>query len=331
MPNLTPSTPSRRPKAPDAPITRVVVVREGDRASKHVRENELPSHFGARTGFWSAIGAGTIVFLWITGHLGESLGFARSLGIDDLLTSADQGLAAGVRMVLAVPLRIFEMTMVDPFRLIAACALIAIPASGLAVSAPRVPGGPAPSKLAQGFSIMGLITAGIVFAILITWIAWPGRRETLVLAPFDRAQFGPWLASVQAVAGFDALALVSAVLWLVLLFRLPLPRIAISFGAVAGFMAAFATWTGFAVSNGIVDGCTRDRPVIMTLVGLAATPADPSSTGAAPTSLLLGTVHGKSTVMGSGERPQPLALDAPEFAVSERATLERWMRPLPTE
>jgi hypothetical protein len=328
MPNLTTPSSPKRPSSADGPITRVVVVREGaERFTKHVRHNEEPSRFGARTGFWSAIGFGTIASLWITGHLGETLGMARSLGLDELVSSTDHGLTAGVRMALAVPLRIFEMAMVDPFRLVAACALIAVPAAGLAVAKPRVPGGPAPSKLAAGFSVMGLIASGLVFAALVAWIAWPGRRGTLGLAPFDRTSFGTWLADVQAVAGFDALALLAAVLWLVLLFRLPLPRIAITFGAVAGFIATFATWAGFAVSNGIVDGCTRARPVIITLPGLA----EGNITSATPRSLLIGTLHGKTTAMGSGERPVPMGLSAPEFIVIERSTLAAWMKPPPSE
>ena len=326
MPNLTPSTPPQRSNRPQqaASITRVVVVRDdGPAGAKHVRHNEEPSRFGARTGFWSAIGLGTVAFLWLTGHFGETLGFATSLGLDDLVSSNDHGLAAGVRVVLGVPLRIFEMTMVDPFRFVAACALIAIPAAGLAVAAPRVPGGPSPSKLAGGFSWMGVVVGTLVFAGLIAWIAWPGRRATLGIAPLDRAAFGGWLADARAVAGFDALAFVAGILWLVLLFRMPLPRLAVRLAAPLGFVASFAAWTGFTVSNGVVDGCTHQRPVIVTLANVSADDAAPL-----PRSLLLGTLHGRSTVMGAGERPAPMALGVPEFFVNDRSSLEAWMRPL---
>lgn len=321
MPNLTPSSgPKRVPPNQEAPITRVVVVREGsERMTKSVRASDEPSRFGARTGFWTAIGFGTISFLWLTGHLGETLGFARAIGLPDLVASNDHGLATGVRLMLTVPLRIFEMAMVDPMRLAAAFALITVPAASLAVAKPRVPGGPAISKLASGLSVMGLILAGVVFTLLVTWIAWPSRRATLGLAPTDREGFGAWLDAATAVAGFDALALVAGILWLVLLFRLPLPRIATAFGAVAGFIALFATWTGFSISNGIVDGCTRERPVIVTL------PAGGEASVSG--SLVIGTLHAKTCVIGSGERPIPMALPAPEFLVSDRSTLATWMRP----
>ena len=49
--------------------------------------------------------------------------------------------------------------------------------------------------------------------------------------------------------------------------------------------------------------------------------------GNAAKSLLLGTMHGKTTVMGAGERPSPMVLPAPEFLVSERTTLATWMKP----
>lgn len=324
MPNLTPSSGQKRPSPADGAITRVVVVRENpERVTKSVRANEDPSRMGARTGFWSAIGFGTITFLWLTGHFGESLGFARALGMPELVVSSDQGLSAGVRMLLLVPLRIFEMAMVDPMRLAAAFAVITVPAAGLSVARPRVPGGPPNSKMATGLSGMALVAAAIVFTLLVTWIAWPGRRATLGLAPMDRAGFGPWLDAATAVAGFDALALVAGILWLVLLFRLPLPRVAVAFGAVAGFIAVFATWTGFTTSNGLVDGCTQERPVIVTLPSANSEAAAASSAA----SLLLGTVHGKTSVMGSGERPAPLVLPAPEFVVSDRMSLATWMRP----
>lgn len=327
MPNLTPSNPGKRPQQAEAPITRVVVVREGgDRGTKHVRHNEEPSRFGARTGFWSAIGFGTIAFLWLTGHLGETLGFGAALGMGGLTPSTDGGLAAGVRLILSVPLRIFEMTMVDPVRLVAACLLIAAPAAGLAVSAPRVPGGPAPSPLARGFSIMGLVAAGLVFAGLVTWIAWPGRQATLGLAPLDRAAFGPWLAEVQAVAGFDALALVTAVLWLTLLFRLPIPRVAVAFATTAGFLAAFAAWTGFAVSNGIVDGCTQERLVI-TPIGMAADDIGLTR----PRSLVLGSLDGRVAILGSGPHPLAMSMSDQQFLHDGRSSLAEWMKPLPTE
>ncbi len=320
MPNLTPSSGQKRSTPGDAPITRVVVVRESsERVSKNVRLNDDPSRFGARTGFWTAIGLGTVAFLWLTGHFGETLGFARALGMPELAVSSDHGLATGVRMVLSVPLRIFEMALVDPLRLAVAFAVITIPAAGLAVARPRVPGGPPLSKMAAGLSTIGLVLAGLVFALLITWIAWPDRRATLGLAPMDRHGFGAWLDAATAVAGFDALALVAGILWLVLLFRLPLPRVAIAIGAVAGFIAIFATWTGFAVSNGIIDGSTQERPIIVTLTGAIE--------GNAAKSLLLGTMHGKTTVMGAGERPSPMVLPAPEFLVSERTTLATWMKP----
>jgi hypothetical protein len=335
MPNLTPPTPSKRPTPAEVGITRVVVVREGnDRAAKHVRNNEEPSRFGVRTGFWTATGFGAVAFIWLTGHLGETLGFAASLGVPDLVTSTDHGLATGVGMLVGVPRRIFEMTMVDPFRLVAACGLIAIPAAGLAVARPRVPGGPAPSKLAYGFSVMGIIVATLVFAVLITWTAWPGRTAILGVAPNDRVAFGTWLADVRAIAGFDALALLASLLWLVLLFRVPLPRPLIALASIAGFLAAFANWNGFAVSNGIAHGYTAARPVILALT--MPTP-EKASTEEAPGpfgpdhSLLIGSLQGRATVMTSSLRPTVMALSVPEFAAADRASVELWMKPPPSE
>ncbi len=320
MPNLQPSSGSKRTPSADGPVTRVVVVRDG--GPRSVRASDEPSRFGARTGFWTAVGAGTVGFLWLTGHVGESLGFARAIGVEELLGSADAGLTTGIRMVLLIPLRIFEMGLVDPLRMLAGFAALAVPAAGLAVARPRVPGGPPLTALARGFSTIGLVAAALVFALLIAWCALPGRHATLSAAPLERELFGPWLDAASAIAGFDALAIVAGVLWLVLLFRMPLPRVALAGCAVAGFIAIFATWVSFAVSNGVVDGCRRERPVLLTLVSADASTAP---------SLVLGTMHGRTCVLGSTERPRPMAISAPDFAITDRSSLAAWMRPQPSQ
>ncbi len=313
MPNLTKSPPLRGPTDPRGEqVTRVVVVRDQPRS---VRPTDETSRFGVRTGFWASIAVGVLGFVWLTGHFGETLGLASALGVNDLRLSSDGGLATGVRMVLAVPLRIFEMAMVDPARLAIAFLLVSIPAAGLAVAKPRVPGGPRPSKLASTFATLGLIGAGLVFAILVAWIAWPDRRATLGAAPTDRDLFTPWLADASATAGFDAFALLAGILWLVLLFRLPLPRVAVGLAAVAGFVAVFASWTGFATSNGIVDGFALERPIALV--------TGPSNRQC----LLLGELHGRSAVMNDGERPLVLTIASGDLAITGRQPLRGWMAP----
>jgi hypothetical protein len=320
MPNLQPSSGPKRTAPTEGPVTRVVVVRETG-GVRSVRSSDEPSRFGVRTGFWTAVGIGTVGFLWLTGHVGETLGFGRAIGADGLLLSNDAGLATGIRMVLGVPMRIFEMGLVDPLRMLAGFAALAVPAAGLAVAKPRVPGGPPLSKLAQGFSMIGLVAAAFVFALLIGWCALPGRHAILGAAPLDRDLFSVWLDGASAIAGFDAIALVAGILWLILLFRMPLPRGAVAGGAVAGFIALFATWASFAVSNGVLDGCHRERPVLLTLVHTDASTTSPS--------LVLGTMHGRTCVLGSSDRPRPMAISAPDFAITERSSLAAWMRPQP--
>jgi hypothetical protein len=321
MPNLTPSTgPGGRGAGPDVQTTRVLVVRD-DRLARSVRSADQPSRFGAWVGFWTALVVGLVGVTWLTGHLGETLGFAAMLGVSDLSSSDDHGLATGVRILLAVPIRIFEMSLVNPAWLAAAFFLIAAPAGGLAVARPRVPGGPLPSKLALAWSQLGYVAACIVFVGLVAWIAWPDRRATLGEAPLDPARFAAWLDDATITAGFDALALATGVLWLVLLLRLPLPRIAIAFAAAAGLVALVATWTGFATSNGAVDGCRRTRPIIVTLLPPEAGSEDPLGTR----SLLLGTLHDRTAVMGGGEGRALMTIGARDFVVVERSSLAAWM------
>lgn len=323
MPNLTPSSSGRD----DPPATRVIVVRDAPRS---VRPGDEPSRFGARIGFWTSIGAGIVAAIWLTGHLGESLGFARALGMPMVATSDDAGLVAGVRILLTMPLRIFEMTMVDPLRLAAAFVLVSLPAAGLAAARPRVPGGPRPSKLAHTFAVLGVIGASLVFIIIIAWIAWPDRRAALASAPFDRDAFAAWLASATATAGFDALAFLAGVLWLILLFRLPLPRVVTGAASVPGCVAAFAAWTGLATSNGLVDGCTLRRPVVVWSMGrdlpftherTASGVRDPSEV------LLLGLFAEYPLVLLSGPHPALKTSPATDFKVVDQSSLAEWMRP----
>jgi len=333
MSNLTKKTRgSNDPKHSGAhnepPLTRIVVVRDDPtRLFRSVRPHDDTSRFGVRTGFWTAVTAGAIVLLWLSGHIGESLGFARVLGAPDLVSSTDHGLASGVRMALAAPMRVFEMAMADPMRLAAAFVLVSIPAASLSIARPRVPGGPKPTKLATTFAWLGLIAASLVWIMMVTWIALPARRAALSALPLDRSLFMSWSADLAATAGFDAFAFVASVLWLVLLFRLSLPRVATNFAGVVGFLATFVTWTGFATSNGIADAIKLKRPAV-TVLGLDLTSSP---------SLLVGTIHGRTTVLTSGldrnsitdgrGSPALMAIPAPEFLLGERQSIAEWLKP----
>jgi hypothetical protein len=298
----------------------VVVRDDPSRLFKSIRPNDDTSRFGVRTGFWASIGIGAIAFLWLTGHVGETLGFARALGAPELMTSNDHGLVAGMRMTLAAPLRIFEMALADPMRLPIAFILIAIPAAGLSVSRPRAPGGPKTSKLALTFGWMGFVTACLMWALLVTWVVLPLRRAPLAAIPLIRADFALWSVDLAASAGLDAFAFVSSMLWLVLLFRLPVPRLAIAFASAGGFLATFVTWNGFAISSGIADGVRLVRPTITTFN------ADHQTS----TNLLVGTIQGRTTVLTNGESPALMGIPAPEFLVEGRSSMSAWMQAQPT-
>ncbi|MFO0828027.1 MAG: hypothetical protein U0572_07735 [Phycisphaerales bacterium] len=301
----------------EPPPTRIVVVRDdAARLPKNVRPVDDASRFGVRTGFWTSIAVGSVVFLWLSGHVGETLGFARVVGAPELVSSNDQGFVTGVRMALAAPLRIFEMALADPMRLAAAFVLVSLPAAGLSVARPRVVGGPAPSKLATTFAWLAIIAAYLVWTLVVTWIALPARRAGLASMPFDRTTFSSWSTELAATAGFDAFAFISSVLWLVLMFRLPLPRVTVTFAAVTGFVATFVTWTGFAVSNGIADALKSEHPVVTALA--TETPAQ---------SLLIGSIQGRVAVLTASDPPAVMAISAPEFIVGDRRSVEDWMKP----
>ncbi|MBL9150278.1 MAG: hypothetical protein JNM94_16435 [Phycisphaerae bacterium] len=319
-PSGSPPSGSRRGPHDEPPPTRVVVVRDDpSRIFKNVRPDD-GARSGARVGFWTSIVVGIVAFLWLTGHVGETHGFARVIGVPDLVTSSDMGLVSGIRIALAAPLRVFQMALANPMLLAAAFILVTLPAAGLSVAAPRSPGGPRPSKLATTFAWLGLIGAACAWSLLVTWTALPSRRAGLIELPLDRATFPAWASDLAATAGFDAFAFVASALWLVLLIRLPLPRVAVAFAAVAGFVATFVTWTGFATSNGIADAVSRDRATV-TMLAIV----DSGS------SLAIGTVEGRLAIATDADPPTIMAVPAPEFAITGRSSLATWLTPKGTE
>lgn len=307
MPNL--STQQSRAGVGDEPhATRVVVVRDAPRS---VRLSDEPSRFGARTLFWAAIATGFVALLWMTGHLGERLGLAAALGTPALSLSTDGGLAAGVRMLLAVPRTILEMASAEPLLLAPAFVLVSIPAGALAVAKPRVPGGAPTSRLALAWSKLGLVAACLAWVAILAWIALPARLATLASLPLDRAEYSEWSRSLASIAGADAFAFVASVLWLVLLFRLPLPRIAIALASVAGFAASVAAWFALAASAGLADGVALPRPVVHE---------------GREVRLVVGEMHGRSLVVTREESPALVLRDTPGSSLDAPRSISAWMR-----
>jgi hypothetical protein len=144
----------------------------------------------------------------------------------------------------------------------------------------------------------------------------PSRRAGLIELPLDRATFSTWASDLAATSGFDAFAFVASALWLVLLFRLPLPKVAVAFAAVAGFVATFVTWTGFATSNGISDAINRERATVTLLTVIDA-----------GSSLAIGSVDDRLAIATDADRPTLMAVPAPEFAITGRSSLATWMKP----
>lgn len=305
MANL--SAPANRADEPRA--TRVVVVRDAPRS---VRPIDEPSRFGANTLFWTAIAAGFIGLLWLTGHLGERLGFAAALGLPELVVSTDAGLSAGVRTLVALPRLVIAMAKAEPLYLVPAFVLVSIPAAALAVAKPRIRGGPPVTPLTLAWSRLGLVAACLVWVGLLAWLAWPTRLDSLSPLPLDRYDIGRWTRAVAAIAGADFFAWAASLLWLVLLFRMPLPRATIGLAAVLGFVASAATWVGFATSAGVDDGLRIPRPV---------------ATAARDEYLLVGSLAGKAVLLSGDPVPSLVAAEEPRLRLVEVRSLADWLKP----
>lgn len=264
MPNISPT--SRSPIAPGAgvaPRSRMLVVRRPVKTVR-VQEHRDPTPVRLAIGVITAVGVLAIVT--IMGLLGDRLGYAHSVRVPGLVYGAGapgQGLATGILILIAIPKMVFAAGLAEPLWLMLGFAAIAVPAAGLSAAKPRRPGTARPKQELEAiaYSAAGL---GVVFSALLIWWTGCGFRLGLFrLLPDDPTLAAAWRRDLQLAAGLDVFALVAAALWVVLLFRLPVPTWLRALSASAAFFALVVVMVATSITGAAATQAGASRALCL--------------------------------------------------------------------
>lgn len=211
------------------------------------------------TGIAVALAVGAV---WLAGHLGFQLGAAPMFGVPEL-EDASGGLAAGVRLLINAPMEVFRAGLDDPTRLVMGFFALALPAALLPISILLGPTSEdAPRRAMRQFGNAMATLSMVMAALTVIWIASPFRGARLTPMPSDVAAASTWLAGRSTVAGLDALAATTSVLWGVLLLRLDIARWLRRLAGTFVIGAASAMLVAAAISNGAAADLERSRAAI---------------------------------------------------------------------
>jgi len=221
------------------------------------RQPSPPPRNGSCVGRIAFISAATLIGVLIVGAVGRQTGLDLWLGAGASVQSLDTTFVDGMRFPMSLLCSIYETGVNQPL-FFGLAMLILIPAvAGLAAARPMRPGDVARSA---SIRVVGLLTLGILIAAdVIIGVVLLSRNHPDLEASLSTES---WLADLQAMAASDGIATVLAILLAVLAFRLPLDRWACALGGTIAITTAIASLCVSAASTSIVDGVTRDRPMV---------------------------------------------------------------------
>jgi hypothetical protein len=147
--------------------------------------------------------------------------------------------------------------------LMAAFALICIPAASLGGIKTPVRGGPRPKP-----AVVVLLFTGAIFAVvnaigLMWWTVSPFRNQFVTELPFRPGDAGPWLENLQIVGGLDALGVVAAALWVVVSMRLAVPLWLRALTASVCLFVLVVITVAFSITNATIAQATVTRSVFL--------------------------------------------------------------------
>ncbi|HRP62530.1 MAG TPA: hypothetical protein PK400_04485 [Phycisphaerales bacterium] len=253
MGNLT-----RTSKSTQREQTRVIVVRQ---PVKSVRAGEQGDPLPIRLAIGAMAVLGGAAVIWLIGYTGFHLGFAPLLGIS-LDLPPGGGLVAGLRTLFVIPSAVLHAAMLDPMWLLIGFLMIAIPGGGLAAAKPASPGGPQPPALAVVFSFTGAIAAMIASAALFWWVVSSLRGALLMPLPLNGTAIDTWMDSLRLAAALDAMGVIVAALWVVLVARLTVPLWMRVLAACAAYAALVMMILAVAASAGALSQTFINRPIV---------------------------------------------------------------------
>jgi len=201
-----------------APRTRVLVVGHGSRS---VRPSDVGPPRASRLALVCAITAGSVMLVWIFGLLGFQLGFAPATRVPGLLMEPSGALASGAIMIVTIPHCILDAGLAAPLPLMGILLLLALPAGAIVAARPSTPGGPRLKPAAMTLASTGAALAMVSAIAAIAWTGVADRTSRLASIPEQSHEVEAWFHGVRAAAGFDLAVTCGLILFIILLFRLP--------------------------------------------------------------------------------------------------------------
>lgn len=292
-----------------APRTRVVLVRQ---PVKSVRPMDHPDRAPFALALAAIATAGGVGAVWLLGHLGFRLGWATLVRLPGLSDDPFGALATGVLLLLSLPHAVITAGLAGPEMLMLGFALIAVPAAALGAAKPRTPGGPRPAPVVTFFATFAAALAGVNAMAVVAWVVSPQRLARLGELPLLPEDVTGWGADLEVAAGLDTLVFAAAVLWVVLIFRLPVVRWLRVLAAVAAIFALAVITVALAASAAAAVQARTPRPV-----------AHAADSGPIEGRLLLGTVAGRPALLSVEERVVVIDLpaDRPDLTVFRMQSL----------
>jgi hypothetical protein len=263
MPNIARTTPrpAARPIAQQARgRTKVLLVRQ---PVKSVRQSDHPDRLPVKLAIGVIIVIGVLVTVWLMGYLGYRMGFARLIRVPELVGEGGGGIVTGAMMLLSMPISILQAGIDQPLWMMLGFALISIPAASLGAIQPSAPGGPRPKPVVVVTSFIGAITGALTSLVLLWWSLSPLRAGWIGVLPVEPAQVARWMSDLQIAAGLDALGLITAALWAVVIMRLTIPVWLRALTGTACFFTLSVMIVTTAASNVAVSQFTAPRPVFI--------------------------------------------------------------------
>ena len=203
--------------------------------------------------------AAVLGVLWLVGHLGHSLGFARAVGLPGLQDDGGS-LVLGLRVLGVVPACIGEAAASATLGLLVVFAAVALPAAILAALL-----GEAPAARSRGGLHVIAGTVGCLFSVSTSgWLLATFSAMTAMPLAEDPATLTGWLDRTRIEGALSTCLLVAGVLWCVVILRLHAPG---WFRSLAATLCAASIVTCMLVASaslGAVEGLVTARPVLHT-------------------------------------------------------------------
>ncbi len=208
------------------------------------------------------VAVGVIGLAWLMGAVGHRLGFAMAMRVPELDTGGTRALVTGVMLLVGVPQVILEAGIRQPLWLLAGFLLLSIPAAGLAAAEPHRPGGPPPNPVYAAVANLAAVTAMLTGAGLLWWTSSPVRTALMRPMPTDPAEAATWPSDLATAAGLDALAVIAAALWVVLVFRLPIAGWLRALSASVGCFALVVVTVALSISGATASQVQAQRSAV---------------------------------------------------------------------